>query len=250
MPASSTITRFCSLVCLLGTMDAHAMASEFCVETEIRQASGTDQKVVGSNITLFTEQKVYDFTISPTNEVFICDLNEQMLVVMDRQHRVRCELPSKWLLKLNTTLNSYASKSKNPQKRFLSNPKFERKFDAQLQQLTLTHRHLGYVLKGQQPHDVAMAQRYGEFADWSARLNAIRSGLPANPRLTANRELANLALVPKRVTKLTGENAPQLYSTHQYRWNLTEADRERIKSADQHHGEFRPISPEEFFSPR
>ena len=250
MPAPETIIRFCLLACLLGSMDAAAMASEFCVETEIRESLGNDQNVVGSNITLFTEQKVYDFSITPTNEVFICDPTQQVLVVMDGHHRVQCKLASKWLLQLNTTLNSFASKSKNPLKRFLSNPTFERQFDAQLQQLTLTHRHLRYVVEGQNPDNIEVAQRYREFADWSARLNAIRSGLPANPRLTANRELAELALVPRRVTKLTGENAPQLSSTHKYRWNLTGADQERIKSADKDHRAFRSVTPEEYFSPR
>ncbi len=55
-----------------------------------------------------------------------------------------------------------------------------------------------------QPPEPQVAQMYAEFADWSARLNAVNPPhLPAFMRLDLNSELADRKLMPKTIKKVT-----------------------------------------------
>ena len=234
------------LLCVFGIS---GMAAEFCIETSILQGTGNKQRVVGNNLTLFAEQKVYDFLGRPHQETLILDERRQVLVVMDLRRRLRCELNAELMLKLNKALNTYASGSNDSLQRFFSDPQFDRHVDPALRRLSLTSEPLSYVLDGLKPPDVDAIRRYRVFADWSARLNAFRSGLPANPRLAVNRELAQMAILPSRVTKKSAKRPEALSSTHEYRWELTDADRELIRLANAHQQSYLGKAPEEFFSP-
>jgi hypothetical protein len=229
---------------------ASATAQDFRVETEVF----TDQKnePTSESLTLFTGDVVYDFLFAPTEETTVFDIRRGKLTLLDAKRQVRTSLTTDQLAEFSAAIKARGS-TQGPTHLF--QPKFEISYDAEQNRLTLASERLTYSAKTVAARHTSGAQRYRQFADWYARLNAIRpSNLPPFGRLEFNQELADRGLLPVEIDRKLVVDRPVANKTlhakskHTVTWLISGTDQSRIEQTDHQLVKFREISPAEYWS--
>ena len=135
-------------------------------------------------------------------------------------------------------------------------PLFQQTFDEERSLLTLTSDRMTYAAKGTIPKQPAAAQRYQQFADWYARLNALKPGnLPPFGRIALNKSLAERNLIPVEIERTLTVERPLAdrklvaRSQHAATWLISNTDRKRIETDGNHLSKFRKVSPKEYWQP-
>ena len=97
-------------------------------------------------------------------------------------------------------------------------------------------------------------EQFREFADWYARLNAIRPGnLPPFGRLELNEALARRQLVPEEIDRTIvldgrfGAKKVKACSRQSFVWTLSGTDRKRVEKAGRLMAELQEITPPEYW---
>ena len=73
--------------------------------------------------------------------------------------------------------------------------------------LVLSNDRVTYRAEGMVPADKAAVLQYQEFADWYARLNALRGNLPPFLRIQLNAAIAQRGLIPKTIERTIAEKS-------------------------------------------
>jgi hypothetical protein len=104
--------------------------------------------------------------------------------------------------------------------------------------LLLANQRVVYRAQCIKPKDKATALEYQEFADWYARLNAMRPGnMPPFLRIRLNSEIAKRGLIPKAIERtisdprMLGDKKQVVRSRHLANWRLSNTDRKSIDRA-------------------
>ncbi|HZZ30229.1 MAG TPA: hypothetical protein VFE46_19680 [Pirellulales bacterium] len=230
-----------------------AAADEFRVESKV--FSGKDESVTSDSVTLFTDDRAYDFLSSPA-EITVFDFQRNRIVLLDLNRKLRTELTTDKLNEFTEQLRVRASRQTDALLKFAANPKFDdSKSDADA--LEFSSPLMTYRVHPVTPDNANVVHAYRMFSDWSARLNALihPGALPPFPRLAVNETLERNAEVPESV-QLTV--APQnhlmgkptvLRSEHQLSMRLLPADRKRIDDAGKNLVTFPEVSLEEYLRP-
>ena len=111
-----------------------------------------------------------------------------------------------------------------------------------------------YHAKGIKPKPADAAERFRQFADWYARLNAVRPGNPPPfGRLELNELLASHGLVPEEIERtfvrekrLTNQTQ-RARSRHLFVWTLSGTDRKRIEKASECLTSFESVAPAQYW---
>lgn len=227
-----------------------ALAQEFRVETEVFVEDGKEP--IAESLTLFTADVVYDLLLLPSVETTIFDTKRGKLVLLDNERQVKATLTTEQLMEFTAAIKARGIQQVTAA---LFQPRFETTYDEEQLRLTLASDSLTYKAKGLVPKHEEDAQRYRQFADWYARLNAIRPGnLPPFGRLELNQALAERNLLPLEVERTVVFDRPlgnrKLFakSKHAVNWIISGTDRGRIETAGQNLVKFREVSPQEYWA--
>lgn len=223
-------------------------AQDFRVETDVFEEDSKNP--IAENLTLFAGGIIYDFLLTDPEEVTVLDLSRARLVLLSPTKKIRTDIPTEQVLSFVALM-----KSQEPSARLTSfiDPQFEESYDAAAQTLSLTSKNVIYRVRCAEPKTKDAARRYQEFADWYARLNAMRPGNPPPfGRIRLNKVLADKNLVPEEVTRTLVNKSGFLEkrytatSRHLLNWQLTNTDRKRIDTVSDYLTSFRSVTYREY----
>lgn len=227
----------------------NGLAQEFRVESEIFTTD--DKEPVAESLTIFSGNVVYDYLFGEAEEITVFDVQRGRIVLLDPRQQIKAELTTEKLFEFCTAIKALPAAKKNPT---LFNPQFQPTFDQERALLTLTSDHISYKAKGVEPKQPDGAKRFQQFADWYARLNAMRPGnLPPFGRIELNKQLAAHNLIPLEIERTVVLDRPVadkkvvVRSKHAVIWQLSFTDRKRIETAAHYQSQFRQVSPEEYW---
>ncbi len=260
MQTSSSFPKSCGVLvagivvwALVASWTTTAMAEEFRMESKVY--SGKDGTDTSESVTLFTDDRAYDFLSSPA-EITVFDFQRNRIVILDPNRKVRTELTTDKLNEFTEQLRIRAARQTDALLKFSANPKFdESKSDAQ--SLQFANPQMTYRVHPTTPDNAGVVHEYRMFSDWSAKLNAMihPGALPPFPRLAINETLEKNGEVPESVQlTLAAQNhlmakPTTLRSEHQLALRLLSTDRKRIDDAGKYLVTFPEVSLEEYLKP-
>jgi len=171
----------------------------FRIENRVFRAG--DREAASRSTTIFHEGLVYDYLSEPS-EVIVFDQQAGRFTLIDVGRHVRCELATSEVQSFVEQLVEAAAEQDDPFVRFLSAPELSERFDSATGVLTLSSSWLSYEAKTVADVDQVTVDRYRQFADWYARLNAMLNpgSPPPTARLALNAALARRGLLPREVS--------------------------------------------------
>jgi hypothetical protein len=220
-----------------------AHSQDFRVEADVFVEDGGES--VSETLTLFKGDVVYDFFLKGPDETTMFDINRGRIILLDGVRRVQTTLTTDQLLELSDAIRQRgAARGNQP----LFEPQITTNYAEQEKILTLTSDRLTYRAKGIDPKLPHAAERFRQFADWYARLNAIRPGNPPPfGRLELNGALAGHGLVPEEIERTVVLDRPlanktlRARSRHIFVWTLSSTDQKRIDKAGQNLAAFESV---------
>lgn len=234
-------------------------AQDFRVDTEV--FVGEEKEPRAETLTIFFAGRVYDFLLGGSGEITIFEPARGQFTLLDPRRKLRCTIASQELLDYVLELDKAAIAQKDPLFAAAADPQFEVQEEvigesqAARTRVTLTSKTITYTATGKPPAEAATAQAFKEFADWYARLNAIRGGnLPPGARLALNRELASRNMLPEEIVRVTiqpglRDRKLEVRSRHLFNWSLSGADKKHIEQAGDNLANFEAVSFAEFRLP-
>ena len=220
------------LIAACFTWLAPCQAADFCVETDV--LLGKSEEPVLRTRTLFAAGVVYDFLLTEPREVAVFDPKRGRFALLDEKRKMQTSLTTEDILQFTAAIQAVSEAKKNPDF-------FQRDWslthDEQSGWLQLSGKRIQYRAKGILPEDKTAGRRYREFADWYARLNAMRSGnIPPFARIELNKALLERDLIPTEIERtVTTSTLPRrkhvVSSRHLVHWRLSNTDRKRIQEA-------------------
>lgn len=239
---------FVAIAVPLATL-ASVRAQDFRVETEVLVDQADDP--VSESLTLFTGDVIYDF-LKPNEETTVFDIRNGKIMLLDSRREVKTSLTTEQLAEFSAAIKTRGS-AQGPTHLF--QPTFATSFDAEQNRLTLSSDHLTYSVKGVPAKHPSGAQRYRQFADWYARLNAIRPGnLPPFGRLELNEALADRGLLPLEIERKVVIDRPVANKTlhakskHTVTWLISNTDQGRINQTSHNLARYREVKPSEYWT--
>lgn len=227
-----------------------APADDFCVETDL-YVGGQPEPALRTR-TLFSVGVVYDFLLGGSEEITIFDPKRGRFVLLDRARKVQTALTNEDILQFTAAIQA-ASQEKGGE--VFYQREWSLAFDESSGWLTLSGERLMYRARGAPPELASAARQFREFADWYARLNAMRSGnIPPFARLELNKALLNRGLIPTEIERtVTSDSLPKrkhmVRSQHLVHWRLSNTDHKRIQEAAQLRATFPEIPFVEYRQP-
>ena len=219
---------------------------------------GDAKEPLAETLTIFSEGRVYDFLL-PGGEIAIFDPARSHFTLLDPARKLRCTIANQELLEYVQELNKAAIDQKVPLLAAAADPQFEIKSEgvgegpAARAKVTLASKLITYTATGQEADPAQAADSFKQFADWYARLNAVRGGGPPGARLVLNRELAERKLLPDEIVRVTVQpgikgKKQEVKSRHSFIFALGVGDRQRIEQAGDHLANFQAVSFSEYRS--
>ena len=173
------------------------VADDFAIETEI--FSSESKQAQASNVTIFSDDKVYDFSLIPDHSVTVFDPMSKRFTVADGRYRIQASLTIDELIRFVATEQTRAADLDIELIRFAANPNFEIEFDESTGQLDLISPVWSYHVETTRIDDDQL-DRYNEFAKWFTQLNALFRPIPPSIRMELNEQLAKRNSFPTRVS--------------------------------------------------
>lgn len=222
-------------------------ADGFRCETDVFIAE--EKNPVQQTLTVFQGDVVYDFLLGQSKEITVYDVKHGMIKLLDPKRELCCTIPTDELLRI--TAMHKTQKRESDLFKFCTEPKFDETFADNV--LTLDSSQVKYVVTCIKPEQRGAEQRYREFADWSARLNAIRPGnLPPFPRMELNKALAAQGMLPEEIertittTHFGVRRSETVRSHHSYIGQLSTRDHGLIEEAGDHLVKYKPATAEDY----
>lgn len=220
---------------------------EFRVETDVYLDPNPEPIV--QTLTIFSEGVVFDFLLTPAEEITVFDRRRERLVLMDTQRKVKTELSLESILGFVAEMKAYM----NQHQRELLLAEEVTAVTDEGGWLVFGNQRVTYRVEGTEPKDKDAALQYQQFADWYARLNAMRQGnLPPFLRIQINSEVATRGLIPKTIERTivhrqgVTDTKQVLRSQHLTTWRLSTTDRRHIDRASTLMATYPTVSFREF----
>jgi hypothetical protein len=240
---------WCLTVLLLAAAATAALGQDFRIDTEV--FLGDEKEPAAETLTLFYRGLIYDFLLTGPEEITMFDPQRGRFTLLDPARKLRCGVATQEVLDYTLALETHAAQSKDPLFTFAASPKFTptaEEFQENGQdrtRLTLAGPTLEYSVVAYHPKKQPETVRaFRSFADWYARLNAMRGSLPPGARLELNKTLFERDLIPLEITRTIA--APHLLakksevrSRHLVTWSLSGEDHKRIERAGTYLAEFK-----------
>jgi hypothetical protein len=242
--------RWCLLVavacCQAWCMAAAGQSTDFRLDTELFVED--DSRPVGENRTLFVGDRVYDFSLKD-GQITILDVKGNQFILLDPGRKLKTTIDT---LKIYETTDEIRQRLLDSQ-RAVEPAEYAVSEDQGwivVRGEPLQYRAKGVKPEGESPATKAAAVRYQQFADWYARLNAMRQGNPPPfGRIRLNAELAQRQMLPEEVQRTIGFR-PRLQrakARHLVVWDLSAKDRKWIETAGEQIASFEMVGADVFF---
>lgn len=222
-----------------------AVAGDFRVDTEV--LVGREKEPIAENLTVFSGGRVYDFLLGDTKEIAIWDPIRGEIHLLDEARQLRTTIA---IRELAESLSDLRAKATESDQIAAFDPKFEVQMDEESGWLTMSSKRLTYRVKGSKPQLDGAVQQYLEFADWYARLNAIRNGFPPFARNSVNQEVAQRGWLPEEIERTSTGSLPGqktvVRSRHITNWSLSKSDRKRVERAGEFLSTFKQVAFAEY----
>lgn len=194
----SSTPALCPQVTAQTVASAKAAATAFRVDTDV-YAEGTKEPVK-QTLTLFKEGVYYDFAIDETQAVTVIDPLHGRIILLSPQKQKKTILKTE---QVNSYLAQAREQITGTELAAMLTAAGQVHFDPQQNKLRVGDDTLYYEATLQTPKDASMAQQYADFADWSARLNAILPPkFPPYLRLALNRQIAERGFLPEAIYRV------------------------------------------------
>ena len=235
------------------TLASSSIGQEFRIESYVYRAGVSEP--VSENLTLFTENRIFDFMLKTDQtrfpqEIAIYESDKKQFVLLDTARRTKVRIAESELVNMLAALRVSSADEDNY--RFLYQPDFEETYDAASGWLTLRGEQLVYRAKGTRPEQGIALQKYYEFIDRFAQLSVTNPRqLPPFARLQLNSALKKKGILASDVEvtlqlNSAAEEPLEMRSEHVVMWELSDTDLARIKSAERYIEEFTDVSLREF----
>lgn len=207
-----------------------AQAAEFAIESEV--FTGNDSKPLATNLTIFSDGLIYDFSIND-ERVTILDAEAKRFLLADSRQQTQASITMDELIRFVAAQTQKARQSPIELIRFAATPKFETTFNESTGQLSLSSDYWDYRVETTPITDAELGSQYNEFAQWFAQLNAVFRPIPPAVRMELNHELRQRHRLPERVVvhiKKNGRTSVRQESRHRLIKDLTQRERQMLKN--------------------
>lgn len=227
-------------------------AIDFRIENKVYL--GHRQHPVVETTTIFYNGAVYDFLKKPP-EVIIFQKEQGLFVLLDTERRKKTQVRLEEVEAFVERLRRRADEYSDPFVAFLARPHFEKTFDDNARELTLSSPWMTYRVVTVDAESSELAADYRAFADALAQLNALLNpqGLPPFARLVLNAELQRREEIPKEVyltihpdRGVLPKRRTVIRSEHQLVRHISEADRARVQQAIEFQNLFPQVSFDQY----
>ncbi|MHB0957294.1 MAG: hypothetical protein ACYC0X_24725 [Pirellulaceae bacterium] len=222
-------------------------AEEFRIETDIFIDQSKEPAI--ETLTIFSGGVVYDFLLTGVEEITIFDRDRNRLVLLDTQRKVKTELTLDGILAYIAQMKAHLAEG---HQEFLLGEEMTAVTDDE-GWLSMSNGHVTYRAEGITPKARNATAEYQQFADWYARLNAMRQGnSPPFVRIRLNSELSTRGLIPKTIERTIvqkrgiPDKKQTLRSQHLANWRLSQSDRKQIDRAGTFLADFPEVSFREY----
>ena len=210
---------------------------------------GNQKESSSQSTTIFSGGAVYDCLKTPA-ETVVFEKTTGQFVLLNLGRRVQAELSTGQVAAIIEQLRPAAAKSKEPLVRFLAEPKFQEQ-STPSGELILGSPLISYRLRLAREADEKVVERYHEFCDGYARLNALLGSPPPFGRLVVNAAMAQRHAIASQVVLTvhagTGSEAPTTIRTeHRLVRPLEATDLEQVTQTRQYMGSFKRISFDQY----
>lgn len=203
------------------------------------------EQPIKQTLTLFSGGVFYDFD-DALEQVTVIDLARQRILLLDRGRQVRCELSTVELLSSLMQAENQIS----PELRKQVDDSAVRHETPDGSVLHFGSESFRYECELTKPDSAEIASQYRDFADWSARLNALYPPhiLPT-VRILLNAELAKRACLPSQITRVTMADGREQRVTCKLipTWRLSSDDQASITRVGTMLVQFAETTPQKFF---
>ncbi len=221
-------------------------AQEFRIETDV--FVDDEKEPVVETLTIFANGVVYDFLLTDVQEITLFDRARNRLVLMDTKRKVKTELTMDSIVGFIAQMRAQLT---DDQREFLLSGTAEAVTDED-DWLKLANDRVTYRAECIKPKEEAAVMEYQEFADWYARLNAMRGNLPPFLRVHLNAEIAKRGLIPKTIERtisdknVLNDTKRVVRSQHLANWRLSNTDRKWIDQAGANMATFPTVTFREY----
>ncbi len=218
--------------------------SPFRVDTDIYVNS--TKPPIKRTLTLFSEGVYYDFEESDAGLITVIDPTRNRIVLLDRKREIKTVLDTKQvqLMVANARVQADAKIAS------IAKSEFE-KTSAGQEIAVVQNDFMEYRASIQEPSQADMAQQYADFADWSARLNAIyQPKMPPYLRLELNQLISNRHALPNEIKRVTRQGGRQMELTCRLItvWQLSQDDLTKIARCGSMLAQFKDVSADEYWT--
>jgi hypothetical protein len=238
-------------LCLVGgtafsaRLEAQSMKpSPFRVDTDIYYDN--TKAPIKRTLTLFSDGVFYDFEESDNGLVTVIDPGRNRIILLNRQRQVKTVLDTKQIQLMVSSARVQAdAKIATVSKSLIE------KAASGIDEAIVQNDFMEYRASLQQPPLLDMSQQYAEFADWSARLNAIYAPkLPPYLRLELNQLIASQHAIPNAIKRTTRERGQQMELTCRLIpvWRLSQDDLTKIARCGSMLAQFNEVTADEYWS--
>jgi len=226
-------------------------AEDFRVENKVFVADEKEPRI--ESTTIFYGGVVYDYLADPA-EVTVFDKDHGRFVLLDMTHRIKTELTTERLEGFTQDLKRWTESQSDPFRKFLGDPHFEEKIDADAGQLTFASPWMTYRLTTVDVESEAVSRQYREFSDWHCQLNTLLNPGSAPPfaRMRVNAVLDERRSIPRQVELTIRPKGGLLAkrrtfrSEHLLTRQLVESDRTRVAQTDQFMAMYTAVTFQEY----
>jgi hypothetical protein len=219
--------------------------SPFRVDTDIYLDD--TKPPIKRTLTLFSEGLYYDFEETESGQITVVDPGRNRIVLINKNRKVKTVLDTKQiqLMVANARAQADAKYASISKSEFVKAPYGK-------DEAVVQNDFMEYRATTQQPSQPDMAKQYAEFADWSARLNAIyQPKLPPYLRLELNRLIAERQVLPSEVKRITRQGGRQMEASCRLIpvWQLSQDDLVKIARCGEMLAVFNDVTMEEYWTP-
>ena len=186
------------------TAASRAAATAFRVDTDVYEEGKGKKEPVMQTLTLFREGVYYDFAIDESQAVTVIDPLGGRIIMLSPKRQLKTTFDTAQLLANLSELRQKMADNKELAKLLAAANQFT---ELEPNKLRVGDDTLAYEATMQTPKDASMAAQYADFADWSARLNAV---LPPHSfpyvRLELNRQIALRQQLPEAIYRIAKHN--------------------------------------------
>jgi hypothetical protein len=243
----SLLSISCCVLACTAMSAALGQQPDFRIDTDIH--FGTEQAPAKQSLTLFSEGVYYDFSRDDPTAITMIDPQRNRIILLDGKRNIQTTID---MSELSQYVQSAKEQAVSPDLKLLLKASEQVVFDDQNRTCTVGIKQINYVATTQEPPKAAIAQQYAEFANWSARLNAVYP--PQRPpyvRMRLNDELGARGLLPAEI-EINTTLASGKPSTARCRlialWRLSRDDQAAIKSVGEKLAKYGKLDPAKYFA--